>query len=102
VVWFLDFCCEGCGWGGGAIDVLDEDKTIIKGKTARESDRRWYLSELEVEHYELTRAEKDLLPVFAAPKTPYFFTEAAIHALEENNIRGVEFHPIPQQLAKIS
>jgi hypothetical protein len=79
------------------IDVLDEDKTIIKGKTARESDRRWYLSELEVEHYELTRTEKDLPPVFAAPKTPYFFTEAAVHALETNNIRGVEFRPIPQQ-----
>jgi hypothetical protein len=81
------------------IDVLDEDKTIIKGKTARESDRRWYLSELEVEHYELTREEKDLPPVFAAPKTPYFYTEAAVCALEANNIRGAEFHPIPQKTA---
>jgi hypothetical protein len=84
------------------IDVLDEDKTIIKGKTARESDRKWYLSELEVEHYELTRVEKDLPSVFAAPKTPYFYTEAAVHALEANNIRGVEFRPIPQKLVTAS
>ena len=84
------------------IDILDEDKTIIKGKTARESDRRWYLSELEVEHYELTREEKDLPPVFAAPKTPYFYTEAAVRALEANNIRGVEFRPIPQQFVKVA
>jgi hypothetical protein len=82
------------------IDVLDEDKTIIEGKTARESGE-WFLSEYDVEHYEFTRAEKDLPPVFAAPKTPYFFTEAAVCALEANNIRGVEFSPIPQQLAKI-
>jgi hypothetical protein len=83
------------------IDVLDEDKTIIEGKTARESGE-CYLPELEVEHYEFTRKEKDFPPVFKAPKTPYFFAEAAVRALEENNIRGVEFHPIPQQLAKIS
>lgn len=78
------------------INVLDEDKTIIEGQTARES-REWYLSELEVEHYEFTREEKDLPPVFKAPKTPYFFTEAAVCALEANKIRGVEFRPIPQQ-----
>jgi hypothetical protein len=75
--------------------VVDEDKTIIEGKTARESDL-WYLSELDVEHYEFTKEEKDLPPVFATPKTPYFYTEAAVRALEVNNIRGVEFHPIPQ------
>jgi hypothetical protein len=84
------------------IDVLDEDKTIIKGQTARESDRRWYLSELEVEHYELTREEKELPPVFTTSKTPYFFTEAAVRALAANNIRGVEFRPIPQQFAKVA
>ncbi len=82
------------------IDVLDEDKTIVKGKTARESDR-WYLSESYVEHYEFTKQEKDLPPVFTTPKTPYFYTEAAVRALEANNIRGAEFRPIPQQLAKI-
>jgi hypothetical protein len=82
------------------IDVLDEDRTIIEGQTARESGE-WYLSELDVEHYEFTREEKDLPPVFAAPKTPYFFTEAAVRALEANNIRGVEFHPIPQKAAAI-
>jgi hypothetical protein len=82
------------------IDILDEDKTIIEGKTARKSGE-CYLPELEVEHYEFTREEKDLPPVFKAPKTPYFFTEAAVRALEENNIRGVEFHPIPQQSTKI-
>jgi hypothetical protein len=82
------------------IDVLDEEKTIIEGKTARES-REWFLSEYDVEHYEFTVAEKGLPPVFAAPKTPYFFTEAAVRALAANNIRGVEFRPIPQQPAKI-
>jgi hypothetical protein len=82
------------------IDVLDEDKTIIEGQTARESEE-WYLPESEVEHYEFTVEEKDLPPVFKAPKTPYFYTEAAVRALEANNIRGVEFSPIPQQLAKI-
>jgi hypothetical protein len=81
-------------------DVIDEDKTLIKGETARKSER-WFLSEYDVEHYEFTREEKDLPPVFAAPKTPYFFTEAAVRALEANNIRGVEFRPIPQQLAKV-
>lgn len=79
------------------IDVLDEDKTIIEGKTARESGE-WFLSEYDVEHYEFIRAEKDLPPVFAAPKTPYFFTEAAVRTLESNNIRGAEFRPIPQHL----
>jgi hypothetical protein len=76
-------------------DVIDERKTIVEGKPAYESDI-WYLSEYDVEHYEFTREEKDLPPVFAAPNTPYFFTEAAVRALAENNIRGVEFHPIPQ------
>jgi hypothetical protein len=80
------------------IDILDEDKTIIEGQTARESDRRWYLSELEVEHYEFTKQERDLPPVFTTPKTPYFYTEAAVRALKANNIRGVEFRPIPQQI----
>lgn len=83
-----------------AINILDEDKTIVKGKTARESDR-WYLSESYVDHYEFTKQEKDLPPVFAAPKTPYFFTEAAVRALAANNIRGVEFHPIPQKAAAV-
>jgi hypothetical protein len=83
-------------------NVLDEDKTIIEGKTVRESGEL-YLSEFEVEHYEFTKQEKDLPPVFTAPKTlTYFYTEAAVRALETNNIRGVEFHPIPQQLARIS
>ena len=84
-----------------AIDILDEDKTIVKGKTARESDR-WYLSASYVEHYEFTKQEKDLPPVFTTPKTPYFFTEAAVRALEANNIRGVEFRPIPQQFVKVA
>jgi hypothetical protein len=84
-----------------ALDILDEEKTIIKGETARESEKR-FLSELSVEHYEFTKEEKDLPPVFTTPKTPYFYTEAAVRALEANGIRGVEFHPIPQQLAKIS
>jgi hypothetical protein len=83
-----------------ALDVLDEDKTIMEGQTARESGE-WYLPETDVEHYEFTRQEKDLPPVFTTPKTPYFYTEAAVCALEANNIRGVEFSPIPQQLAKI-
>jgi hypothetical protein len=83
----------------GTIDVLDEDKTIIEGQTARESER-WFLSKYDVEHYEFNAEEKDLPPVFAAPRTPYFFTEAAVRALEANNIRGAEFRPIPQQLAK--
>ena len=83
------------------IDVLDEDKTIIEGQTARESGE-WYLPELDVEHYEFTREEKDLPPVFKAPKTPYFYTEAAVRALEANNIRGVEFRPIPQQFVKVA
>jgi hypothetical protein len=84
------------------IDVLDEDKTIIEGKTVRESGEL-YLSEFDVEHFEFTKQEKDLPPVFTAPKTlTYFYTEAAVRALEANGIRGVEFHPIPQQLAKIS
>jgi hypothetical protein len=76
--------------------VVDEDKTLIEGKPVHESDL-WYLSELSVEHYEFTREEKDLPPVFAAPKTPYFYTEAAVRALEANNIRGVEFRPVPQK-----
>jgi hypothetical protein len=84
------------------IDILDEDKTIIEGKTVRESGEM-YLSEFDVEHYEFTKKEKDLPPVFTTPKTlTYFYTEAAVRALEANGIRGVEFHPIPQQLAKIS
>jgi hypothetical protein len=83
------------------IDILDEDKTIIEGQTARESER-FYFSPLSVEHYEFTRGEKHLSPVFTTPKTPYFYTEAAVRALEANGIRGVEFHPIPQQLARIS
>jgi hypothetical protein len=78
------------------INVLDEDKTMIEEMTARKSGE-WYLPELDVEHYEFTREEKELPPVFAAPKTPYFYSEAAVRALEANNIRGVEFHPIPQQ-----
>jgi hypothetical protein len=83
------------------IDVLDEDKTIIEGKTVRDSGEL-YLSEYDVEHYEFTKQERDLPPVFTAPKTlTYFYTEAAVRALEANNIRGVEFHPIPQQLAKV-
>jgi hypothetical protein len=82
-------------------DVIDEHKTIVEGKPACESDI-WYLGELVVEHYELTREEKDLPPVFAAPNTPYFYTEAAVRALEENNIRGVEFHPIPQKFLTTS
>jgi hypothetical protein len=77
-------------------DVIDEHKTIVEGKPACESDI-WYLGELVVEHYEFTREEKDLPPVFAAPNTPYFYTEEAVRALEENNIRGVEFCPIPQK-----
>jgi hypothetical protein len=98
------------------IDVLDEDKTILKRSmlygpydpsisthgefiTASESGE-WYFGEFATEHYEFTREEKDLPPVFAAPKTPYFYTEAAVRALEANNIRGVEFRPIPQQLVK--
>jgi hypothetical protein len=84
-----------------ALDVLDEDKTIMEGQTARESGE-WYLPELDVEHYEFTREEKDLPPVFTTPKTPYFYTEAAVRALEANNIRGVEFRPIPQKAATIS
>jgi hypothetical protein len=96
------------------IDVLDEDKTILKRSmlygpydpsisthgefiTARESGE-WYFGESDTEHYEFTRDEKDLPPVFAAPKTPYFFTEAAVRALEANNIRGAEFCTIPQKL----
>jgi hypothetical protein len=94
-----------------ALDILDEDKTILKCSmlypsddadmstdekfiTARESGE-WYFSELDVEHYEFTKDEKDLPPVFTTPKTPYFFTEAAVQALKDNHIRGVEFHPIP-------
>jgi hypothetical protein len=83
------------------VDVLDEDKTIVRGETARESDR-WYLSASYVEHYEFTKQEKDLSPVFTTPKTPYFYTEAAVRALEANNIRGVEFHPIPQRSVKVA
>ena len=81
-------------------DFLDENKTIIEGKTVPESGR-WYLSELSVEHYEFTKDEKDLPPVFAAENTPYFYTEAAVRALEANNIRGVKFNPVPGQLIKI-
>ena len=81
-------------------DVLDEDKTIIEGKTARESEE-WFLSEFDVEHYEFTRGEKDLPPVFTTPKTPYFYTEATVRALEAHNIRGDKFNPIPGQLIKI-
>jgi hypothetical protein len=97
------------------IDVLDEDKTILKRSmlygpydpsisthgefiTARESGE-WYFGEFDTEHYEFTRDEKDLPPVFTAPKTPYFFTEAAVRALEANNIRGAEFRPILQKSA---
>ncbi len=83
------------------IDVLNEDKTIIKGKTARQSGE-WFLSEYDVEHYEFNKAEKDLPSVFKASKTPYFFTEAAVRALKANNIRGVEFRPIPQQSVKVA
>jgi hypothetical protein len=93
-----------------ALEVLDEDKTILKKSmlypseeitgsefiTARESGE-WYFSELDVAHYEFTREEQDLPPVFTAPKTPYFYTEAAVRALKANDIRGVEFHPIPQK-----
>jgi hypothetical protein len=82
-------------------DVIDEEKTIIEGQTARESER-WFLSEYDVEHYEFTVAEKYLPPVFAALKTPYFFTEAAVRALEADNIRGVEFRPIPQHPVKVA
>jgi hypothetical protein len=94
------------------LDVLDEDRTLLKTSmlypsdedsklrerefiTARESGE-WFFSEYDVAHYEFTRDEKDLPPVFAAPKTPYFFTEAAVRTLEANNIRGVKFDPIPQ------
>jgi hypothetical protein len=100
-----------------ALDILDEDKTILKCSmlypsddadafteekfiTARESGE-WYFSEFDVEHYEFTKDEKDLPPVFTTPKTPYFFTEAAVRALAENNIRGVEFRPISQHPAKV-
>jgi hypothetical protein len=84
------------------IDVLDEDKTITEGKTVRESGEL-YLSEYDVEHYEFTKPEKDLPPVFTAPKTlTYFYTEAAVRALAANNIRGVEFHPIPQHPVKVA
>jgi hypothetical protein len=84
------------------IDVLDEDRTITEGKTVRESGEL-YLSEYDVEHYEFTREEKNLPPVFTTPKTlTYFYTEAAVRALEANNIRGVEFHPIPQQSVKVA
>jgi hypothetical protein len=84
------------------IDVLDEDKTIIEGQTVRESGEL-YLSEFDVEHYEFTKQEKDLPPVFTTPKTlTYFYTEAAVRALEANNIRGVEFRPIPQKTATVS
>jgi hypothetical protein len=83
-------------------DVLDEDRTITEGKTVRESGEL-YLSEYDVEHYEFTVKEKDLPPVFTAPKTlTYFYTEAAVRALEANNIRGVEFHPIPQHPVKVA
>jgi hypothetical protein len=77
-------------------NVIDINKTIVEGKPACESEI-WYLSEYDVEHYEFTKEEKDLPPVFAAPNTPYFFTEAVVRALEANDIRGVEFHPIPRK-----
>jgi hypothetical protein len=79
-----------------ALDVLDEDRTIIRGRTVREADK-WYLPHSDVQNYAFTKEEKDLPPVFTTPKTKYFFTEAAVRALEANNIRGVEFHPIPQK-----
>lgn len=78
-------------------NVIDMSKTIVEGKPASESEI-WYLSEYDVEHYEFTKEEKDLPPVFTAPNTPYFYTEEAVHALEVNNIRGVEFRPIPQKV----
>ena len=80
-------------------DVLDVDKTITQGKTARESGEE-YFPDLFVEHYEFTRKETDLPPVFAAENIPYFYTEATVRALEANNIRGVKFNPIPGQLIK--
>jgi hypothetical protein len=83
-------------------NALDLEKTIIEGKTVRESGEL-YLSEYEVEHFEFTRNEKDLPPVFKVPEAlPYFYTEAAVRALEANNIRGVEFRPIPQKAATVS
>jgi hypothetical protein len=100
-----------------ALDVLDENKTILArsvlqlaGSTDVSNDGDviaasesgiWYYPESWTKHYEFTREEKDLPPVFAAPKTPYFFTEVAVRALKANNIRGVEFRPIPQQLASV-
>ena len=80
-------------------DVLDVDKIITQGKTARESGEE-YFPDLFVEHYEFTKEEKDLPPVFTAENTPYFYTESAVRALEANNIRGVKFNPIPGQLIK--
>jgi hypothetical protein len=79
-----------------ALDVLDEDKTIIRGRTAREANK-WYLPPSDIQNYAFTKEEKDLPPVFTTPKTEYFFTEAAVRTLEAKNIRGVEFHPIPQK-----
>jgi hypothetical protein len=98
------------------IDVLDEDNIILDSRilklpgapeiknpketiTAAETGL-WYFPDSYVKHYEFTREEKDLPPVFTTSKTSYFFTEAAVHALEANNIRGVEFRHIPQQLVK--
>jgi hypothetical protein len=101
-----------------SLNVLDESKTILArsvlqlaGSTdvsnegdiiAASESGIWYYPESWTKHYEFTREEKNLPPVFTTPKTPYFYTEVAVRALEENNIRGVEFHPIPQQLARIS
>jgi hypothetical protein len=95
-----------------ALDVLDEDKTILKSSVLQLSgiddasienefikaseSKIYYYPEYWTKHYEFTRKEKDLPPVFTTPKTSYFFTEAAVRALETNNIRGVEFRPIPQ------
>lgn len=96
-------------------DVLDEDNIILDSRilklpgvpkiknpketiTAAETGL-WYFPDSYVKHYEFTREEKDLPPVFTTSKTSYFFTEAAVRALEANNIRGAEFHPIPQKAA---
>jgi hypothetical protein len=99
------------------IDVLDEDNIVLDSRilklpgvpniknpsetiTAAEIDL-WYFPNSYVKHYEFNREEKDLPPVFTTSKTSYFFTEAAVCALKANNIRGVEFCPIPQLPAKV-
>jgi hypothetical protein len=79
-----------------ALDILDEDKTIIHGESARNISDSLYWH-IDISCYTFTKLEEELPPVFATPKTlSYYYTEAAVLALHDNDVVGIDPFPVRQ------